>query len=104
MLNKKKHDSSTRYLEELHWILIQYRIELKVVTLVFKYLHSQAPSYLRELLIGKEIRKQGLRLTSQTRQLKISWPTKKTYGARSFSAAGPTLWNRLPDQLRRIDN
>ena len=50
VLNKKKYDSSTRCLEELHWIPIKYRIEIKVLTLVFKCLHNQVPSYLRDVL------------------------------------------------------
>ena len=28
----------------------------------------------------------------------------KTFAARSFSYAGPTLWNDLPDYLRKIEN
>ena len=53
VLKKKKYDSSTRYLEELHWKPTQYRIEIKVLTLVFKCLHNQVPNYLRELLMEK---------------------------------------------------
>ena len=94
MLNKKKYDSSTRCPEELYWILIQYSIEMKVLTLVFKCPHNQVPSYLRELLTEKEMRKQGLRSANNTGQLKIPWATRKTFGIRSFSIAGPTLWNR----------
>ena len=77
---------------------------MKVLTLVFKCLHNQAPSYLTKLLLEKEIRKQGLRSTKNTRELKISWTTRKTFGTRSFSVAGLTLWNRLPGQLRRTEN
>ena len=102
VLDKKKYDSSTRCLEELHWIPIKYRIEIKVLTLVFKHLCNQLHSYLRE--IENEIRKQGLRSSNNTRQLKIPWTARKPFWTRSFSIAGPTLWNRLPNQLRRIDN
>ena len=55
VLHKKKYDSSTRCLGELDWIPIQYRIKIKVLTLVFKCLHNQAPTYLNELLMEKEI-------------------------------------------------
>ena len=49
VLNKKKYDSWTRCLEELHWIPIQYRTEIKVFKLVFNCLHKQLPSYLKEI-------------------------------------------------------
>ena len=76
---------------------------MKVLTLVFKCLHNQVPSYLRKLLTEQEIRKQSLRSTNNTRQLQLPWTTRQTFGSRSFSIAGPILWNRQPGQLRRID-
>ena len=36
VLQRNKFDSSTKCLEELHWLPIQYRINFKVITLVFK--------------------------------------------------------------------
>ena len=36
VLHRSKHESASKCLEELHWLPIQYRINFKVVTLVFK--------------------------------------------------------------------
>ena len=40
----------------------------------------------------------------QTRILEIPCTTKKTHAARSFSVEGPEQWNRLPDDIRRIEH
>ena len=44
VLNKGKFDSSTRCLEELHWLPIEQRINFKMATLVHKCINEQAPS------------------------------------------------------------
>ena len=46
VLGRSKYESSSKCLEELHWLPIQYRITFKVVTLVFRCIHGLAPSYL----------------------------------------------------------
>ena len=45
VLQRNKYESSSKCLE-LHWLPIQYRINFKVVTLVFRCIHGLAPSYL----------------------------------------------------------
>ena len=45
VLQRSKYKSSSKCLEELHWLPIQYRINFKVVTLVFKCIHGLGPSY-----------------------------------------------------------
>ena len=73
-LSKKKYNSPTRCLEELHWIPIQYRIE---VTLVFKCLQTKCLVISEKLLMEKEIRKQGLRSTNNARQPKYLGQTER---------------------------
>ena len=43
VLNKSKYNSSTKYLEQLHWLPIEQCVLFKVITLVFKYIHGEAP-------------------------------------------------------------
>ena len=50
VITQKKHDHITPVLEELHWLPVRKRIELKILLLAYKCLHGTAPSYLRELL------------------------------------------------------
>ena len=46
----KKYDHITPVLKSLHWLPIQMRIHFKVLVIVWKILHDQAPLYLRSLL------------------------------------------------------
>ncbi len=48
--NSRKCDHITPILRALHWLPIQFRIHFKILLLVCKSLHSQAHSYLSELL------------------------------------------------------
>ena len=54
VLGRNKHESSSKCLEELHWLPIQYRINFEVVTLIFRHIHGLAPSYLEELIMLKK--------------------------------------------------
>ena len=60
---------SSKCLEELHWLPIQYRINFKAITLIFRCIHGLAPSYLEELIILKKPRGQALRSEDVTKQL-----------------------------------
>ena len=60
VLQRSKHKSASKCLEELHWLPIQYSINFKVVTLVFKCIHGLVPSYLEELITLTKLRRQGL--------------------------------------------
>ena len=44
-LGKRKYDSATRCLQRLHWLPIQQRIEFKIISLVHKCIHGNAPPY-----------------------------------------------------------
>ena len=46
VLGKNKYESSSKCLEEVHWLPIQYRINFKIITLVFRCIHGLGPSYL----------------------------------------------------------
>ena len=101
VLGKRKYDSSTRCLEELHWLPIQYRIEFKIISLVYKSLHGLAPQYLNNLLTRKVQRREGLRSNDNTSQLEIPHTSRKTFAARAFSVLGPELWNQLPSEIQQ---
>ena len=88
VLNKSKYGSSTKCLEQLHWLPIQQHIPFKVITLVFQCIHGQSPGYLEKLIVFKQPRREGIRSDKQTRILEIPRTTKKTHAARSFSGRG----------------
>ena len=45
-----KREHMTPVLRDLHWLRINRRIDFKILLFVFKALHSEAPSYLCDLL------------------------------------------------------
>lgn len=47
---KRKFDHATPLLRSLHWLPINFRIDFKILLLVFKSLNDLAPSYLSDLL------------------------------------------------------
>ena len=94
----RKYDNITPVLIELHWLPIEYRIQFKILLQVFKCLNNMAPAYLSNKLTMKP--NNGLRSDNQNLLL-IPICKLKYYGDRSFSVAGPKLWNGLPRELRQ---
>ena len=94
----KKNDHIIPILEELHWLPIRYRIQFKILLLVYKCLHGLAPQYLIELI---KLRCPPRILRSSNR-LVLEKPiiNMASYGQRAFSYAGPDLWNTLPEHIK----
>ena len=68
--------------------------------MVFKCLHSEAPSYLCDLL---HLRKVDSRLRSDS-AIKLYQPiARKSVGERAFSVTAPKMWNNLPTDLRNLN-
>ncbi len=82
----------------LHWLPIRYRIDFKVLLLVFKALNGLTPVYLSDLLSahnpGRSLR------SSNQRLLKVPRDKLKSRGDRAFTVAAPKLWNSLPVSIR----
>ena len=96
----KKNDHIIPILEELHWLPIRYRIQFKILLLVYKCLHGLAPQYLIELI---KLRCPPRILRSSNR-LVLEKPiiNMASYGQRAFSYAGPDLWNTLPEHIKNF--
>jgi len=50
VFSSSKCDHITPHLRQLHWLTISWRIDFKLVVLVYKCLHGLAPSYLADEL------------------------------------------------------
>ena len=102
LTDTKKSAHITPVLIELHWLPVQYRIQFKIILLVYKAVNDLAPSYLKELMLcrtsQRTLRSNGNEL------LQIPYSRLKTYGDRSFCVAGPRLWNDLPVHLRMCES
>ena len=103
VLRRGKWESSTQALFDLHWLPIVYRIQFKILTLVFKCIHGQAPDYLRCLIKLKD-RSRLTRASTDDLLLYVPFTRRKTFADHSFSVSGPKLWNILPYSIRSADS
>ena len=92
----------TPVLKHLHWLSVQFRIQFKIVLLVFKVCTGIAPpyQYLTELLRKKTASRYALRTNSQL-LLEVPLTRCKTFGDRAFAHAAPKIWNNLPLAVRK---
>lgn len=102
VLRKKKYDQITDDMrDQLHWLPVCQRIDFKICLLVYKCLHGLAPPYLVEMLrpISSDPLRRHLRSAAHG-DLMVPGTRTNRLGPRAFVVAGPTLWNRLPANLR----
>ena len=96
VLSKRKANSSKQALISLHWLLVKFRIQFKILLLIKKCLSGEAPNYLKDLLCysyRKFVQRHGQKLI-------IPYVKNSTFAYRSFSVMGPRLWNELPTEIR----
>ena len=98
---KSDWELRTKVRDRLQWLRAPERVSYKLCTLVYKALHNKAPSYLPELCVPilSDAYRSHLR-SADRKELKFPRHNLSTYGPRSFSIAGPTVWNSLPVHLR----
>lgn len=98
LTRSRKRDHITPVLQSLHWLPVRYRVDFKILLIVFKSLHGMAPSYISELLIE---RSETRSLRSSNQRLLFTPKTRlKSRGDRAFSSIAPRLWNELPSSIR----
>jgi len=99
----RRRDHITPVLRDLHWLPVRRRVDFKLALLVYKSLHGLTPSYLSDdcRLVSSD--KFCRRLRSADVNTCIAPRTETRLADRSFSVAGPRLWNSLPSDLRRPD-
>ena len=94
-------DHITPALKKMHWLPVRQRVNFKVLTLTFKSLQNEAPSYISEIVHEyRPNRKLRSELDMQLRIPRI----KNNYGKRCFRYAAPTLWNSLPKHIKMSEN
>ena len=88
----------TPILKSLHWLPVSFRIDFKILLLVFKSLHGNAPAYM-SAMTEWYVPNRPLR-SADTGLLTVPDANTKTYGEAAFRFYGPNLWNSLPEILR----
>ena len=92
--------SATSLLRTLHWLPVKARIQYKIACLCFQCLsHNTMPPYLSDLLHPYQPPRTLRSL--DTSLLSVPRFCLETFGRRSFSVFGPTVWNSLPLSLRK---
>ncbi len=92
----KKHDHITPILASLHWLPVSFRIQFKILLIVFKALNGQAPSYISDLISFKS---KPLRSANKA-LLYVPRSRLQFKGDRAFAVAAPRLWNQLPPDIK----
>ena len=98
-LGMKKYDHITPAFRKLHWLPVEQQIMFKILCLTFKVLNSLATGYIASLIIPYSPTRA---LCSSDHQLLcIPKVNMKNFRERSFSHAAPSLYNRLPLDLKQ---
>lgn len=87
LIGTKKDENITPMLASLHWLAVSFSIDLEILLLTFKALHSLAPSYLSDLL------KWYVPPRSTSTIYRWSPAELVTKGDRTFTVRAPTLWS-----------
>ena len=95
----KMREHITPVLASLHWLPVVFRIDFKILLLVYKALNGLAPSYLDDCL-PRYVPNRTLR-SSSADLLDVPTMKYKKYGEAAFCFYGPTAWNKLPLHLRQ---
>ena len=93
---KRKRDSISSTLAELHWLNVESRIIFKVILLVYKSINGLCSENLMLSYKQFNCRPDDF-LQLETKMVKTK------YGRRTFQYAGPRLWNALPLNMRTQD-
>jgi len=92
----------TPILKDLHWLLIKYRIEFKIVLLTFKCVYGLAPLYLVDLIAVAAQSRYNLRFGNATLLVPANARCLPTLGDGCLVRAAPKLGNSLPAEIRNI--
>ena len=81
----------------MHWLPIIKRVQFKILLLVFKSLHCEAPSYVCDHP-NRHLRSANTTALVHNRNETI------TFGKRLMDTASALLWNFLPDEIKCAPN
>ncbi|KAF7649266.1 hypothetical protein LDENG_00144190, partial [Lucifuga dentata] len=98
LTQSRRSDHITPVLAALHWLPVSFRIDFKILLLVFKALHNQAAAYICDLLTF--YKPDGSLRSSDRNLLVVPKSHLVTKGNRASAIRAPRLWNSLPEDLR----
>ncbi len=93
----RKYEHITPVLRSLHWLPVTFRIDFKVLLLVYKSLNGLGPKYMSDMLTEYKPNRPLRSLGSS--QLEIPRVHTKQ-GESAFSYYAARSWNQLPEEIR----
>ncbi len=93
----RKSEHITPVLRSLHWLPVTFKIDFKVLVLVYKSLNGLGPKYMADMLTEYKPNR-PLRLLGSS-QLEIPRVHTKQ-GESAFSYYAARSWNQLPEEIR----
>ena len=100
-IRRGNQQSMTTILRQ-YWLPVRKRIDFKLLVLVHRAIYNGTPEYLVALLCRhtppRSLRSAGGLL------LEVPRVNLECFGRRAFACAGPTLWNKLPRNIRDNSN
>ena len=94
-LNKKTQIGVAEF-KEINWLNINDRFSQCVLSSIYKFFNSESPEYFNEIYFPAEPSNINTRSSLQKQPLR-----KSNKGLNSASYSGPSLWNKLPIEIKR---
>src|SRR6218665_153414 len=88
--------------DNLHWLRVPQRIAFKLCLITYKSLNDRRMSHYISYFCIRVVADKRLRSSSKNLLLVPRSSTK--FGDCSFSIAGPTAWNSLPDNVKNASS
>uniref|UniRef100_A0A8C4TH24 Reverse transcriptase domain-containing protein n=2 Tax=Erpetoichthys calabaricus TaxID=27687 RepID=A0A8C4TH24_ERPCA len=101
LTRKRKSEHISPVLMSLHWLPVSFRIDFKILLMVYKALNNLAPSYISECLTPY-IPNRNLRSSTEC-LLRIPRAKLKRSGEAAFCCYAPKIWNSLPVGIRQAN-
>ena len=98
VLTKSRYDHVTPPCKNCFGFWLKFRPQYKIATFVYRCFDGSLPGYLSQTLCAYEPTR-NLRLSCE-KLLKVPKRNTKMFGEHSFSFLAPSVWNRLPSDLR----
>ena len=101
----ERNEHISPFLQELKWLSVTERIEMRLGTLAFQCKSALAPDYLSDLLVDVASLPGRDRLRSSTSgHFATPRALHPSFGGRTFQSQASRVWNRLPNTVTSATN
>ena len=99
-LDNRAHVEVTVF-KKINWLPVDYRFRQCLAANLFKFFDDKCPLYMKDVF-DKSCLSQA---STRNSTMKLSQPLRRTsYGLNCISFLAPSVWNNLPNDLKRCTN